>query len=352
MKITVLGIDLAKNVFQLHGVDDQGTVVVRKKLTRPKLLPFVAQLTPCRIGMEACQGAHYWAREMRKLGHDVRVISPQFVTPYRKSHKNDPNDAAAICEAVSRPHMRFVPIKEVEHQDIQALHRARQLLIKQRTALCNQVRGLLSEYGIVVAQGVHRLRTSLPTLLEDPDNNLTWVSRELFQELYQQLVWLDERIGVMDEQLLQVFATTESCQRLADIEGVGPMIATALYAAVPQPHVFHNGRHLAAWLGLVPRQHSTGGKSLLLGISKRGDRYLRALLIHGARAVVYRWKDKPNPSPRARWLQQLIARRGINCATVALANKIARVAWVLLSHGVPYQPARSRRQSKARAQLT
>jgi transposase len=300
----------------------------------------VAQLAPCLIDMEACQGAHYWAREMRKLGHDVRIMSPQFVTPYRKSHKNDPNDAAAICEAVSRPHMRFVPIKEVEHQDIQALHRARQLLIKQRTALCNQVRGLLREYGIVVGQGIHRLRTSLPTLLEAPDNNLTCVSRELFRELYQQLVWLDERIGVMDEKLLQVFATTESCQRLADIEGVGPMIATALYAAVPQPHVFHNGRHLAAWLGLVPRQHSTGGKSLLLGISKRGDRYLRALLIHGARAVVYRWKDKPNPSPRARWLQQLIARRGINCATVALANKIARVAWVLLSHGVQYQPAR------------
>jgi transposase len=351
MKMTVLGIDLAKNVFQLHGVDEHGNVAVRKQLVRSKLLPFMAQLAPCRIGMEACQGAHYWAREMRKLGHDVRVISPQFVTPYRKSHKNDPNDAAAICEAVSRPHMRFVPIKEVEHQDIQALHRARQLLIKQRTALCNQVRGLLSEYGIVVAQGVHRLRTSLPTLLEDPDNNLTWVSRELFQELYQQLVWLDERIGVMDEQLLQVFATTESCQRLADIEGVGPMIATALYAAVPQPHVFHNGRHLAAWLGLVPRQHSTGGKSLLLGISKRGDRYLRALLIHGARAGVYRCKDKPNPSPRARWLQQLIARRGINGATVALANKIARVAWVLLPHGVPYQPARSRRQSQVKAQL-
>jgi transposase len=162
---------------------------------------------------------------------------------------------------------------------------------------------------------------------------------------------LDERIGVMDEKLLQVFATTESCQRLADIEGVGPMIATALYAAVPQPHVFHNGRHLAAWLGLVPRQHSTGGTSLLLGISKRGDRYLRALLMHGARAVVYRWKDKLNPSPRARWLQQLIARRGINGATVALANKIARVAWVLLSQGVPYQPARSRGQSKAKAQL-
>ena len=340
MKITVLGIDLAKNVFQLHGVDEQGKVVVRKKLTRPKLLPFVAQLAPCRIGMEACQGAHYWARARRKLGHDVHLISPQCVTPYRQSHKNDPNDAAAICEAVSRPHMRFVPIKEVEHQDVQALHRARQLLIKQRTALCNQMRGLLSEYGIVVAKGVQRLRASLPSLLEEAENGLTFTSRELFQELYQQLVWLDERIDGMDVKIYQVCTSTEACQRLAAIEGVGPMIATALYAAVPQPHLFHNGRHLAAWLGLVPRQHSTGGKARLLGISKRGDRYLRALLIHGARAVVYRWKDKLNPSPRARWLQQLIARRGINCATVALANKIARVAWVLLSQDVQYQPAR------------
>jgi transposase len=183
MNISVLGIDLAKNVFQLHGGDDQGKVVVRKQLTRPKLLPFVAQLSPCRIGMEACQGAHYWAREMRKRGHDVCLISPPFVPPYRQSHKNDPNDAAAICEAVSRPQMRFVPIKEVEHQDIQALHRARQLLIKQRTALCNQVRGLLSEYGIIVARGVPRLRTSLPTLLEDANNSLTCASRELFQDL-------------------------------------------------------------------------------------------------------------------------------------------------------------------------
>jgi transposase len=351
MQITVVGIDLAKNVFQLHGVDNQGTVVVRKKLTRPKLLPFVAQLAPCRLGMEACQGAHYWARAMRKLGHDVRLVSPQFVTPYRKSQKNDPNDAAAICEAVSRPHMRFVPIKEVEHQDIQALHRARQLLIKQRTALCNQIRGLLSEYGIVVAQGVHRLRKSLPALLENVDNGLTLASRELFQELYQQLVWLDERIEVMESKILQVFTTTETCQRLADIEGIGPIIATALYAAVPQARVFKNGRHLAAWVGLVPRQHSTGGKSVLLGISKRGDRYLRALLIHGARAVVYRWKDQPNPWARAQWLQQLIARRGINCATVALANKMARVAWVLLSKGVRYQPMSCRGKGKLRNSL-
>jgi transposase len=269
MNISVLGIDLAKNVFQLHGVDGQGKVVIRKQLTRPKLLPFVVQLSPCRIGMEACQGTHYWAREMRKLGHDVRLISPQFVTPYRQSHKNAPNNTAAICEAVSRPQMRFVPIKEVEHQDIQALHRARQLLIKQSTALCNQVRGLLSEYGIIVARGVYLLRTSLPTLLEDADNDLTCASRELFQDPYQQLVWLDERIGKMDEKIYQAFTANEPCQRLAAIEGV------------------------------VPRQHSTGGKAILLGISKRGDRYLRTLLIHGARAVVYRWKDKLPPNARA-----------------------------------------------------
>ena len=249
MKITVLGIDLAKNVLQLHGVDEHGNVVVRKQLVRSKLLAFVAQLAPCRMGLEACQGAHHWAREMRKLGHDVRLISPQFVTPYRQSQKHAPNDAAAICEAVSRPHMRFVPIKGVLHQDIQALHRARQLLIKQRTALCHQIRGLLSEYGIVVAQGVHRLRKSLPALLEDAEHGLTLLSRELFQILYQPWVWLDERIEVMDNRLLQVFSTTEACQRLAKVEGVGPMIATALYAAVPQADVFHNGRHLAAWLG-------------------------------------------------------------------------------------------------------
>jgi transposase len=339
MQITVLGIDLAKNVFQLHGVDAQGQVVIRKQLTRPKLLPCVAQLAPCRIGMEACQGAHHWARARRKLGHDVHLMSPQFVTPYRQSHKHDPHAAAASGEAVSRPPMRFVPIKEVEHQAIQALHRARQLLITQRTAFCHQTRGLWSEYGLVVAQGVQRLRKSLPAVLEDADNGLTFMSREVFQDLYQQLVWLDERLEAMNEKILQVFTTTESCQRLAAIEGVGPRIATALYAAVPQAHLLHKGRHLAAWLGVVPRQHATGGKAVLLGISQRGDRYLRALLMHGARAVVYRWKDTANPNARARWVQQLIARRGINRTIVALAHKRARVAWVFLSHDVQYQPA-------------
>jgi len=335
MKISVLGIDLAKQVFQLHGVDEQGQAVLRKKLTRSRLLAFIAQLDPCLIGLEACSSSNYWAREMKSLGHAVRLISPQFVKPYVKSNKHDAADAEAICEAVSRPHMRFVPIKEIEQQDIQSLHRARELLIKQRTALCNQIRGLLGEYGLVVSQGVHRLRSKLPEMLEDGENSLSFQAREIFSELYQQLVWLDARVKVFDRKIEQVFRTNEDCQRLAQIEGIGPMIATALYAAVHHAKEFTTGRQMSAWLGLVPRQYSSGGKPVLLGISKRGDRYLRTLLIHGARAVIYRIKDKE--SNRARWLQQLIARRGINRAVVALANKIARMAWVILNKGACYQ---------------
>lgn len=337
MKVSVLGIDLAKAIFQLHGVDERGQVVLCKKLSRVKLLDFVARLEPCLIGLEACSSSHYWARELQRLGHQVKLISPQFVKPFVKSNKNDAADAEAICEAVSRPSMRFVPIKGLAQQDIQSLHRARELLMKQRTALCNQIRGLLGEYGIVVAQGVHRLRQRLPEVLEDGENELTFQARELFAELYQQLRWFDERLDGMDAKIAQIFRTHPDCQRLAAMEGVGPLIATALCATVHRAEEFTKGRQMAAWLGLVPRQHSSGGKSVLLGISKRGDGYLRTLLIHGARAVVYRCKDKH--TPRARWLQQLIARRGSNCAVVALANKMARMAWVILRRGECYQPA-------------
>jgi transposase len=266
MNISTLGIDLAKAVFQVHGVDEQGRVLVRKRLSRNKLLTFIAQLEPCLIGLEACGSAHYWAREMGKFGHDVRLISPQFVTPYVKSNKHDVADAEASCEAVSRPNMRFVPVKGIEQQDIQSLHRARELLIKQRTALSNQIRGLLGEYGLVVAKGVHRLRRSLPELLEDAENTLSFQSREIFDELYQQLIWLDERIGVFDQKIEQVFRSNEACQRLGQMEGIGPLIASALFAALHQAKEFENGRQMSAWLGLVPRQHSSGGKSLLLGI--------------------------------------------------------------------------------------
>jgi transposase len=260
--------------------------------------------------MEACGSAQYWAREFQKLGHTVKLISPQFVKPYVKGNKNDSRDAEAICEAVSRPHMRFVPLKSVESQDIQAIHRMRSRLIKDRTALVNQVRGLLAERGIVIAQGITRLRQQLPTIVEDLANELTPLSREVMRELYNQLVALDERIARADRMVQRVFTENAQCQKLAHVEGIGPVIATALVAAVGNATEFANGRHLAAWLGLVPRQCSSGGKERLLGISKRGDRYLRTLLIHGARATVHRARRKTDA--RSRWIIRLEQRRGKN----------------------------------------
>jgi len=336
-KVSVLGIDLAKQVFQVHGVDERGHRSVSKRLRRASLPGFIAQLPPCLIGMEACGSAHYWARKFQGYGHEVRLISPQFVKPYVKNQKNDANDAEAICEAVSRPHMRFVPIKTPEQQDMQAEHRARQLLVKQRTALVNQIRGLLGEYGIVIAQGMTAARKRLPEILEDADNGLNPSVRVLFARLHEQVQALDAQIADSDQAIKQAVHSDERCQRLQSMDGIGPLIATALVAAVGDAQTFSNGRQLAAWLGLVPRQHSSGGKPTLLGISKRGDRYLRTLLIHGARAVIYRVKDAS--SRRALWLKQLIERRGINRATVALANKMARIAWALLARGEVYRAA-------------
>jgi transposase len=287
--------------------------------------------------MEACGGAQYWAREFQRYGHTVKLISPQFVKPYVKGNKNDSRDAEAICEAVSRPHMRFVPLKTVESQDIQAIHRVRSRLIKERTALVNQVRGLLAERGIVIAQGITKLRKQLPVIVEDGAHELTPLSREVMRELYEELAALDERITRADHLIKRVFADNESCQKLAQVEGIGPVVATALVAAVGNAKEFTNGRHLAAWLGLVPRQHSTGGKERLLGISKRGDRYLRALLIHGARATVHRARRKTDA--RSRWIVSLEQRRGKNIATVAIANKNARIAWALLTSDAQYRKA-------------
>lgn len=337
MNVVTLGIDLAKSIFQLHGVDEHGKVVVQKRVSRSKLRETVAQLPPCLIGMEACASAQYWAREFQQLGHTVKLISPQFVKPYVKGNKNDSRDAEAICEAVSRPHMRFVPLKTVESQDIQTIHRMRSRLVKERTALSNQIRGLLAERGIVFAQGLTRLRQHLPTLLEDEENVLTPLSREVMRELYNELVALDERIAQADRLVQRVFTENAQCQKLAQVEGIGPVIATALVAAVGNAHEFANGRHLAAWLGLVPRQCSSGGKERLLGISKRGDRYLRTLLIHGARATVHRARHKTDA--RSRWIVRLEQRRGKNIATVAIANKNARIAWVLLTSDAEYRKA-------------
>jgi transposase len=340
MKVTTLGIDLAKNIFRLHGVDSRGAVVLRKQLSRKQMLPFLARLEPCLVGMEACAGAHYWAREIQKLGHTARLMSPHFVTAYRKNQKNDGNDAEAICEAVGRPSMRFVPIKSASQQDIQAVHRIRFQLIKWRTALANKVRGLLGEYGIVVAQGLAPLRRELPLLLDDEEKQLSSLFRELLGEMAERLKLLDQRIRQYDSKVERVFGQDERCPRLAQVEGVGPLVATALVAAVGNAHEFKNGRELSAWLGLVPRQHSSGGRNVLLGISKRGDRYLRTLLIHGARSairVVERRRD-----PRSLAISRLKARRGSNVAAVALANHNARVLWALLTKGEDYRPRAAR----------
>ncbi len=337
-EIKVLGVDLAKNSFQLHGVDAQGNVVLGKRVSRKRLCSTVARLPACLIGVEACGGAHYWAQVFRAHGHEVRMMAPQFVKPYVKSNKNDRIDAEAICEAVQRPSMRFVPIKVPSQQDIQSLHRARSLALSHRTAQVNQIRGLLAEYGIVIARGRRRVRGCLPGILEDAENGLSVAFRELLQGLYEELVHLDERIDRFDQRLKQLSRENAQCRRLMTIAGIGPLVATALVAAVgDEVGVFKNGRQLAAWLGLVPRQCSTGGKTQLLGISKRGDRYLRTLLIHGARAVVRCVGTKADR--HSRWIRALVQRRGRNIAVVAVANKIARTAWALLHSGQAYQTA-------------
>lgn len=329
MNIKRIGIDLAKQVFQLHGVDGQEKVVLLKQLRRVQLLDYFMKLPPCLIGMEACGGAHYWAREPQKLGHTVKLMAPQFVKPYVKSNKNDANDAEAICEAVARPNMRFVAIKTIAQQDIQAIHRIRSELVQQRTAKVNQIRGLLAEYGIVVGRRVDVLRNALPQLLEDAENGLTADFRVLLDGLKQDLVTLDERVDDLDMKIKTLATSNPAAKRLQQIPGIGPIIATALICAIGEGKQFQRGRDMAAWLGLTPRQHSSGGKDRLLGISKRGDAYLRTLLIHGARSVLKVAGKKDDP--RSRWLQNLCSRRNKNIAAVALDNKNARIAWALLS---------------------
>jgi transposase len=334
---TTVGIDLAKQVFPLYGEEAQGKAVLRQRLSRAALKPFLATLPPCRVGMEACGGAHYWAREFQQPGHEVHLSNPTCVQPFVKSNQNDERDAEAICAAVSRPNMRFVPVKTVAQQDIQALHRVRSRLVGQRTALVNQIRGLLAEYGLILPQQISHVRRGLPALLEDTEKSLTALARELGRELYAELIQLDERVERLEKQLPRVFRQHASCQRRAQVEGVGVLTATALVAAVSDPTLFRNGREFAAWLGLVPRQPSSGGKTVLLGIRKRGDRYLRTRLIHGARAAVYRVDTKSDP--RSRWVAAVKRRRGLLKACVALANKKARIAWALRAHEEPYRKA-------------
>ncbi len=337
MKITTIGLDIAKSIFHLCAVNKMGKVVKKKQLKRRQLLSYFVQLENCVVAMEACGSANYWAREIQALGHEVKLIAPQYVKPYVKGNKNDYNDAEAIAEAAQRPTMRFVPVKSVEQQDVQNLHRQRERIKKARTALVNQVRGLLAEYGIIIHKGVSAVRKGLPDILEDAENGLTMRSRELFADLYEELRLLDERFKESEKQIETNNRGNEVCQRLDEILGIGPLIASAAYAAAGDGKDFVNGRHFSAWIGLVPGQHTTGGKPTLLGISKRGNAYLRTLFIHGARSVLQHSANKTDRF--SLWAQALLERRGHNKACVAVANKMARMAWVIMARGETYRPA-------------
>jgi transposase len=329
MDITAVGIDLAKNVFQIHGVDGRGKALLRKQLRREQVEQFFANLPPCLIGMEACASSHHWARRMQALGHTVRLMAPQFVKPYVKSNKNDAADAAAICEAVSRPSMRFVPIKNVEQQSILALHRVRQGFVKARTAQANQIRGLLGEFGLIVPQGIAYIAQRVPALLEDAANDLPDAFRQLIDRLLEHQRLLRRQVDEIEERIKAWHRANEASRRLEKVPGIGPITASALVATVGDVRNFDNGRQLAAWLGVVPRQHSSGGKPTLLGMSKRGDAYLRTMLIHGARSVIFRATQKADPES---WICRVAVRRNKNVAAVALANKNARIVWALLAH--------------------
>lgn len=337
MDITTVGLDLAKNVFHVVGLDERGQEGVKKRLTRAQLLKYFATLVPCRVGMEACGGAHYYGRELMKLGHEVKLIPPQYVKAYRRGQKNDYNDARAIAEAVGVPGMRFVNVKAVEHQDIQALVRLRQGALAERTALVNRLRGLLGEYGIVIAKGLGALRRAVPGLLEDGSNGLSERFRRLLSQSYHHLGELDDYLAALTAELRGQAEGDDRVRRLQTIPGYGPIVASVYASVIGDGRHYRRGREAAAAIGLVPRQHSSGGKPVLLGISKRGDRYLRTLLIHGARAVVRSARQKDDRL--SRWINRLRETRGINKATVALANKLARIGWAILRNGTCYQGA-------------
>lgn len=335
--VTVMGIDLAKSVFHAHGIDERGKAIVRKKLRRSELMAFIANLPACLIGVEACGGANYWVRQFERHGHTVKMMPPQYVKPYVKTNKNDFNDAEAICEAVQRPNMHFVPKKSVEQQDIQMLHRIRQRLIASRTQIINEARGLLCEYGVTIPKGVAQFHKKIVDVLADESNELTHSARVEMQELFCELNDVNQRVQRLDEKISDVYKKNEVCRRLSEVPGVGPLTATAIIAAVGDASVFKNGRQMSAWLGLVPRQDSTGGKTTLRGISKRGDVYLRKLLINGGRAIVARSDNKGDKF--SQWISEKKRTRGNNKAAVAVANKNARVLWKLLKTGESYRVA-------------
>lgn len=338
MNITTVGLDIAKNVFYAHGVDRNGKVVLQRKLTRGKVLEFFAKLPVCLIGIEATGSAHYWARELMKLGHTVKLMPAQYVKAYVKRDKNDPNDAAGICEAVSRPSMRFAAINTVEQQDMQMLHAIRQRLMQHRTAALNQIRGLLAEYGVVFKQGATNLRRGIAERLSREAHGLSGVAVELIKDVQCQLTALDERLAAYDARVKRACQSDPRCQEIEALPGIGALTATALVAKVGDGKQFKRARQMSSCLGLTAREHSSGGKQRHYGISKRGDVYVRTLLIHGARSVLRHAAKKADPDPLLRWALRVQERRGANIAAVALANKLARIAWAVLAKQRGYDP--------------
>jgi len=335
MNIDIIGLDIAKSIFHFVALDNTGKQVLKKKLHRGQLLSYFANLTPCKISMEGCAGSHYWARELTKLGHKVKLLPAQHVKPFVRGNKNDYNDALAIAEASRITDMRAVAIKTEEQQSIQALHRFRQAAVGDRTALCNQTRGLLAEFGIVLNQGVATLRKALPCIAEDAENGLTPIFREALLLKYTQLTELDDLVDNLTKSIQKEAKQHEEITRLQSIPGFGPIVASTFFSIIGDGKAFKCGRDVSASLGLVPRQHSSGGKNTLLGISKRGDKYLRSLLVHGARSVVKYAHNKDDALNV--WVTRLIERRGKNKATVALANKLARIAWAVITTGKSYE---------------
>ena len=334
-QVSTIGLDIAKSVFQVHGIGDEGEVVVRRQLKRRQVLTFFSKLPACLVGMEACATSHHWARELQKMGHDVRLMPPRYVKPYVKRNKNDAADAEAICEAVQRPTMRFVPIKTPEQQSVLMLHRTRQLLVRQRTTLINAIRAHMAEFGIVAGVGRNGVEALLEVIAEGQDERVPAAARECLMALAAQLHLVKRQILEADRRVLAWHRTSRTSKRLEAIPGVGPLIATALVASVPDPHIFRSGRDLSAWIGLVPKQSSTGGKERLGSISKAGNRYLRKLLVVGALSVIRRAKTLGYT--RHPWLVTLMERRSTMIAAVALANKIARIAWAMMAHNETYR---------------
>ena len=336
-EVITIGVDLAKNVFQVHGVDVEGGVVFRRQLRRGRVLPFFKKQPPCLVGMEACATSHHWARQLIELGHEVKLMPPHYVKPYVKRGKNDAADAAAICEAVTRPTMRFVSVKSTEQQGVLMLHRTRELLVRQRTMLVNAIRAHMAEFGIDAPVGIPRLKELFAVIADGDDERLPAIARACLEGLARQFMSLHEEIAVAERRIHAWHRSNQASRRLETIPGIGPIIATALVASVSDPHVFKSGRELAAWIGLVPRQNSTGGKQRMGRISKQGDHYLRWLLVVGAMTVIRhgrRTNFEKNP-----WLGDLVRQKPTKVAAVALANKIARTAWAVLIDMVePYPP--------------